>query len=183
MVPKRPSYLGIGPASFAALAMLGLGLMASSRPAAGGWAWFSVPRGPVGAAIFMALMLAWAAALRWGEWAVERSRCGDAGTSTTAYGTLSVLFGLVPFGVAYGVFTYRDTLGGEGALGVAFIHLVILLLSGAVCGGIALALGFAAWCGRHPARWVGAVGLVLAVCDLTPLVSVLSGLLRSRFGG
>ena len=183
MIQTTHRYRRVGPASSTAIALLCVGLAAPLRPEVWGAAWFSTPRGALGTAVFAVLMLSCAAVLRLGEWAVERSPCGSAGTSTTVYGTLSVLFGLVPIGMAYIVFSHRDHLGGEGALGVAFIGMAVLLLSAAVCGGIALAFGFAAWCGRHPARWVGAVGLVLAVCDLTPLVSALSALVRSRLGG
>jgi hypothetical protein len=131
--------------------------------------------------VFAVLMLCWAASLRWREWAVERTPRGDAGSSTIVYGTLSVLFALVPFGHAFLVFT-ADYGSGEGALGASFIAIGLLIVSTAISGGIAIALGFAAWRGLHPSRTVGAVGLAMAVCSLTPLVLLLSRLVRSRLG-
>ena len=146
MIQTSQRYLRIGPASSTAIALLFFSLAAPLRPEVWGAAWFSAPRGPLGATVFAVLMLSCAAVLRLGEWAVERSPCGSTGTSTTVYGTLSVLFGSVPIVIAYGVLSHREHLGGEGALGVAFIGMAVVLLSAAVCGGIALAFGFAAWC-------------------------------------
>lgn len=183
MIPGSRNYFAIGPASSAALVMLCVGLAASLRPGDWWMAWFGAPRNALGSAVFAVLMLFLAAALWWMERAIERSSRGSADTGTIIYGTSSVLLGLVPPGIAYFVLTHRDHGAGEGALGAAFIGLGILLLSAAVSGGIALSLGFAAWHGRHPVRWIGAVGLVLAVCNLTPLVSLVSRLLLWRLGG